>query len=441
MKKKATIISLGCPKNQVDSEIILGLLSDKYEITYDTQEANIVFINTCGFINDAKEESIEVICEITELKKTGICEEVYALGCLAQRYGKELFNDIPELDGVLGDGDLHKIVSTLDASQGERVFTWRGDQDFLYTHEMPRIRSGLTFSAYVKIAEGCDNCCSYCAIPSIKGSYRSRVKESVIEETKRLATEGATEIILVAQDVTRYGVDLYGKRELSALLRELVHIDGIEWIRLMYCYPDGITDELIEIIALEPKICNYVDIPLQHGDDEILISMNRRNTREQARTLIAKLRFKVPGIFIRSTFITGFPGESEENFQNLQNFVQQMEFDRLGVFAYSQEDNTPAAKRKDQVAIGVREARKDSLMALQGELAYQIQQKRVGRVLRVILEERLPDGDWMGRSEGDAPEIDGQVYTKALQKHSPGDIIDVKILQADSYDFWGEELG
>lgn len=440
MKKKVTVINLGCPKNQVDSEVISGLLATKYELISNPEEANIVFVNTCGFINDAKEESIEVICEITELKKKGICQKVYALGCLAQRYGKELLRDIPELDGVLGDGDLHNIVATIENNPDQRVITWKKAHDFLYTHEMPRIRSGQSFSAYVKIAEGCDNCCSYCAIPKIKGSYRSRIKESVVEETIRLAEEGAKEIILVAQDITRYGLDLYGKQELSGLLKELARIDGIEWIRLMYCYPDVITDELIETIASEPKICKYIDIPLQHGDNEVLARMNRRNTREEAQKLIEKLRLKIPGIFIRSTFIAGFPGESEEHFQNLQEFIRQMRFDRLGVFAYSQEDKTPAAKMKDQVPKAVREARKDSLMAMQADLAYEIQQTKIGRTLRVILEEQLPDG-WRGRSEGDAPEIDGQVYCKTFLKHSPGDIINVKITQADSYDFWGEELG
>jgi len=440
LKKKFAVINLGCPKNQVDGEIVSGLLASKYQLISDPQKANIVLINTCGFINDAKEESIEVICEIAELKKKGICEKVYALGCLAQRYGKELLRDIPELDGVLGDGDLHNIVSTIEENPDQRIITWKEAQDFLYTHEMPRILSGPSYSAYVKIAEGCDNCCSYCAIPKIKGSYRSRIKQSVVEETKRLAAEGTKEIILVAQDLTRYGLDIYGKQELPSLLKDLVHIDGIEWIRLMYCYPDVITDELIETIASEAKICKYLDIPLQHGDNEILDRMNRRNTSEEAQGLIEKLRLKIPGIFIRSTFIAGFPGESEEQFQNLQKFVRQMKFDRLGVFAYSQEDNTPAAKMKNQVPKAVREARKDSLMALQADLAYEIQQTRVGKTLKVILEEELTDG-WRGRSEGDAPEIDGQVYCKAIQEHFPGDIIDVKIIQADSYDFWGEELG
>ncbi|KUO66585.1 MAG: ribosomal protein S12 methylthiotransferase RimO [Gracilibacter sp. BRH_c7a] len=439
MKKKAAVINLGCPKNQVDSEVISGLLAERYELTSNPQEANIVLVNTCGFINDAKEESIEVLCDIVELKSEGVCEKVYALGCLAQRYGKELVKEIPELDGVLGDGELHNIVSIIESDDNQRVFTWKETQDFLYTHEMPRIRTGFTFSTYVKIAEGCDNRCSYCAIPGIKGSYRSRNKESVLEETKRLAGEGTKEIILVAQDLTRYGLDLYGKQELPSLLKEMVRIDGLEWIRLMYCYPDVLTDELIDIIALEPKICNYLDIPLQHGDNEILARMNRRNTREQAEQLIEKLRSRIPEIFIRSTFITGFPGETERHFQNLQSFIKRMRFDRLGVFAYSQEENTPAGKMKDQVPSAVREARKDSLMAMQAELVNEIQQKRIGRSLKMILEEELPDG-WRGRSEGDAPEIDGQVYCKTFQGHSSGDIINVKILQADSYDLWGEEL-
>lgn len=441
LKKKAAVINLGCPKNQVDSEVVSGLLAEKYELTSNPEEANIVLVNTCGFINDAKEESIDVLCDITQLKSQGVCEKVYALGCLAQRYGRELMQEIPELDGVLGDGDLHKLIPAIEDNQDDRVFTWKETQDFLYNHEMPRIRTGSPYFAYLKVAEGCDNRCSYCAIPGIKGRYRSRNKESVLEETRRLAAEGAKEIILVAQDLTRYGLDLYDRKELPALLQEMVKIEGVEWIRLMYCYPDVLTDELIDVITSEPKICNYLDIPFQHGDNEILTRMNRRNTREQAEELIIKLRDRIPDIFIRSTLITGFPGEKEDNFHNLKSFVEKMKFDRLGVFAYSQEDNTPAGRMENQVPLAEREARKDELMALQAELALKIQQKRIGRTLKVILEEKLPDGKWLGRSEGDAPEIDGNVYIEVLKQHSSGEIIDVKILQADSYDLWGEELG
>ncbi len=440
MKKKVAVVNLGCPKNQVDSEIIAGMFSKRFNIISEPSEANLIIVNTCGFIEEAKKESIEVILEMAELKTKGICEKIYATGCLAQRYGKQLLEEIPELDGVLGDGDLNKIVAAIDDSSNQRIYTYNNNQNFIYSHEMPRILSGPPYFAYVKIAEGCNNCCSYCAIPQIKGRYRSRAIESIVEETRRLALEGVKEIALVAQDTTRFGIDRYGSFRLSDLLKELIEVENIEWIRLMYCYPDAFSDELIKLLSEEPKICKYVDLPLQHADNEILARMNRRNTVEEAETLISKLRKEIPNIFIRSTFITGFPGETEEQFQNLLKFIRKVKLDRLGVFAYSQEENTPAGKMKDQIPLKVRETRKDAVMALQAELAYQIQQKRVGQTLKVILEEELSEQNWLGRTEGDAPEIDGQIYLKIYKKHEPGDIIKARILRADSYDLEGKEL-
>jgi len=437
--KKAAIINLGCPKNQVDSEVITGLLAGKMKITTEPSEANIIIVNTCGFIEEAKTESIEVILEMTELKNNGICEKVYATGCLAQRYGKELLKEIPELDGVLGDGDLEGIPMALE-NESNRIYTYKKFQDFIYSHEMPRIRMSPPWFAWVKIAEGCDNCCSYCAIPQIKGRYRSRPLDSIIQETGVLAAEGVREIALIAQDITRYGLDRYGEQRLTGLLNELVKVEGIDWIRLMYCYPDTFTEDLIEIIAREPKICNYVDLPLQHADNEILTEMNRRNTGEEAEALIARLRQAVPGIFLRTTFITGFPGETDKQFQNLLDFVRRVKPDRAGVFAYSREEGTPAARRKDQVPTEIKEERKSALMALQSEIAMEVQKKRVGNVVRVILEEELSENNWAGRTEGDAPDIDGQIYIKVNKKHLTGDMINAKILEADSFDFRGEGL-
>lgn len=439
MEKKAAVINLGCPKNQVDSEVITGILAESFDIIADPSEANIVIVNTCGFIDDAKEESIKVLCEMAELKNNGLCERVYAMGCLAQRYGKKLLEEIPELDGVLGDGDLRKVTMIQD-SGNQRIYTTKKVQDFIYSHEMPRIRLEPNFSAYVKIAEGCDNHCSYCAIPMIKGRYRSRTIESIVEESKRLGTEGVKEIVLVAQDTTRYGMERYGRFALPELLKELIKIQGIEWIRLMYCYPDVFSAELIEIIGRESKICKYVDLPLQHADNEILAQMNRRNTVEEAERLIEKLRKEIPEIFIRSTFITGFPGETEEQFNRLLSFVRRVKLDRLGVFAYSKEDNTPAGKRKDQIPVQIRKERQEILMALQAEMIPEIQKKREGKVLRVILEERLAELIWLGRTEGDAPEIDGQIYLKVKKEHTSGDIINAQIQCADSYDMEGEGL-
>jgi len=440
LKKKVAVINLGCPKNQVDSEVITGMLAKGFEITAERSEADMIVVNTCGFIEDAKAESIDTLCEMINLKNSGTQKKVYAVGCLAQRYGEELFKELPELDGVLGDGDLDKIPEVLESSGSERVYRKKEKQDYLYDNEMPRVRFSPSFFAYVKIAEGCDNRCSYCVIPQIKGSYRSRTMESIVQEVRKLAGEGVKEIALVAQDTTRYGIDLYHAYRLPDLLRELVEIDGIQWIRLMYCYPEAVSDELIDLIATEPKICNYIDLPLQHADNAILSKMNRRNTAEEAETLIGKLREAVPGIFIRSTFITGFPGETEEQYQHLLSFVNKIKLDRIGVFAYSQEENTPAANMANQVPPEVREARKNAVMAAQTEIADQIQQQRVGQIIRVILEEQTAPDEWVGRSEGDAPEIDGQIYLKVQKKHLAGEIIQIRITEADSYDMGGEEL-
>ncbi|MGI5902446.1 MAG: 30S ribosomal protein S12 methylthiotransferase RimO [Desulfitobacteriia bacterium] len=435
--KKVAVVNLGCPKNQVDSEVITGLLAKKYKIVSEPEEANIIIVNTCGFIEEAKQESIEVILEMTSLKGR-TCEKVYAVGCLAQRYSRELLEEIPELDGVLGDGDLDKIPSVLETTS--KVHSLKKCQDFIYSHEMPRIRFGPPYFAYVKIAEGCNNRCSYCAIPSIKGRYRSRTIPSVVEEVKKLAREGVKEIALVAQDTTRYGIDLGEGTNLVLLLKELVKVEGLAWIRLMYCYPDAFTSDLIELIAQEPKICKYVDLPLQHADNEILKKMNRRNTSEEAEDLIKRLRREIPGIFIRSTFITGFPGETETQFQKLVDFIKNNKLDRLGVFAYSREEGTPAAEFTCQIPSAVREQRKKTLLDRQYEVALETQQKRVGSVVRVILEEKIADFYWLGRTEGDAPEIDGQIYTRVHRQHVPGDILRVRILEADSYDFKGEGL-
>ena len=443
--KRVAVVNLGCPKNQVDSEIIAGLLSSKFVLVPSPEDAEVIIVNTCGFIEDAKKESLEVIFEMTELKNRGICEKLYVIGCLAQRYGKELLEEIPELDGVLGDGDLVKTVDLIAEHNDKKIndkkiYTNKKIQDFIYSGDMPRKRFGPEYFAYLKIAEGCDNCCSYCAIPQIKGRYRSRTIESIVKEAQKLVNDGVKEIALVAQDTTRYGLDYYGKLKLSELLKELVKIEGLEWIRLLYCYPDAVTDELIETIASEPKICKYVDLPLQHADNQILKKMNRRNTAEEALALIAKFREVVPDIFIRSTFITGFPGETERQFQNLLNFVRETKLDRIGVFAYSEEENTLAAKMPDQIPLPIREERKNRLMELQAELAYEIQQKRVGKDIKAILEEKISDKIWLGRTEGDAPEIDGQIFLEGAGCHTVGDIVTARITKADSYDFEGRIL-
>ena len=440
MTKKVAVVTLGCPKNQVDSEVMAGLLAQDYIVTENSQEANIIVVNTCTFIQSAKEESIEAIFEMAAYKEAGSCQTLIATGCLSQRYGSELMQDIPELDGVLGTGNIDEITKIVQAAENRRTTLIKpGVPDFLHNEKMPRKRSTPDYLAYVKIAEGCDNYCTYCVIPYVRGHFRSRPEESVVREVQEMAAQGVKEIMVMAQDTTRYGQDLQGELRLPQLIRQLARIEGIEWIRLMYCYPERFTDELIETIRQEPKVCRYVDLPLQHADNKILKDMNRRGTIEQAETLIRKLRSAMPDITLRTTMITGFPGETEREFQTLVDFVQRVQFDRLGVFPYSQEENTPAGQRQDQVLPEVREQRREQIMQIQQEISLARQQRWLNRVVTVMLEQRLPDGRWMGRTEGDAPEIDGQVYITDTQTSlQAGDMIQVRILEADSYDLIGE---
>ncbi|MDR3584866.1 MAG: 30S ribosomal protein S12 methylthiotransferase RimO [Desulfosporosinus sp.] len=440
MTKKVAVVTLGCPKNQVDSEVMSGLLAQAYIFTDNPEEADIIVVNTCTFIQSAKEESIETIFEMAGFKESGSCQTLIATGCLAQRYGSELMQDIPELDGVLGTGNIDEITEIVQAAESTRTTLIKpGTPDFLHDEKMPRRRSTPDYLAYVKIAEGCDNYCTYCVIPSVRGHFRSRPEESVVQEVRDMAAQGVKEIMVMAQDTTRYGLDLKGELRLPQLLRQLARIEGIEWIRLMYCYPERFTDELIETMRQEPKICRYIDLPLQHADNKILKDMNRRGTIEQAETLIRKLRSAMPDITLRTTMITGFPGETEQEFQTLVDFVQRVQFDRLGVFPYSQEENTPAGQREDQVPTEVREQRREQIMQLQQEISLARQQRWLKRVVTVMLEQKLPDGRWMGRTEGDAPEIDGQVYIIGAQTSiHVGDMMKVRILEADSYDLIGE---
>jgi len=440
LTKKVAVVTLGCPKNQVDSEVMSGLLAQKYIFTENPEEADIIVVNTCTFIQSAKEESIETIFEMSRFKESGSCQTLIATGCLAQRYGSELMQDIPELDGVLGTGNIDEITKLAQTAELTRTTLIKtGAPDFLHNELMPRKRSTPDYLAYVKVAEGCDNYCTYCVIPYVRGHFRSRSEESVIQEVQDMAAQGVKEIIVIAQDTTRYGFDLKGELRLPQLIRALARIEGIEWIRLMYCYPERFTDELIETMRQEPKVCRYIDLPLQHADNKILKEMNRRGTIEEAETLIGKLRSAMPDITLRTTMITGFPGETEQEFQTMVDFVKRVQFDRLGVFSYSQEENTPAGQREDQVLPDVREQRREQIMQIQQGISATRQQRWVGRVATVILEQKLPDGRWMGRTEGDAPEIDGQVYIAGTQSLlQVGDMISVRILEADSYDLIGE---
>ena len=440
MTKKVAVVTLGCPKNQVDSEIMSGLLAQDYIFIENPEEADIIVVNTCTFIQSAKEESIETIFEMSRLKKSGSCQTLIATGCLAQQYGKDLMQDIPELDGVLGTGNIDEITKLVQASEETRTTLIKGGTpDFLHDELMPRKRFTPNYLAYVKVAEGCDNYCTYCVIPYVRGHFRSRPEESVLREVREMAAQGVKEIMVMAQDTTRYGQDLYGELRLPQLIHQLARIEGIEWIRLMYCYPERFTDELIETMRQEPKVCRYIDLPLQHADNKILKEMNRRGTIEEAETLIEKLRDAMPDITVRTTMITGFPGESEQEFQTMVDFIERVQFDRLGVFTYSQEENTPAGIREDQVDPEIREQRRDQIMQLQQTISLARLQRWVGRVVTVMLEQKQPDGQWMGRTEGDAPEIDGQVYITGTQTTlQVGDMIKVCILEADNYDLIGE---
>ncbi|MGI1659912.1 MAG: 30S ribosomal protein S12 methylthiotransferase RimO [Desulfitobacterium sp.] len=439
MNKKVAIVTLGCPKNQVDSEIMTGHIGEKYQVVGEPEQADIIIINTCTFIESAKAESIDTILEMAQYKEQGQCKTLMATGCLAQRYGDELLAEIPELDGVMGTGNISEILETIEEAEKTKVRKISAEAPaFIYDEAMPRVRLSPKQYAYVKVAEGCDNFCTYCIIPQVRGHFRSRKQESIINEVKAMAQEGVKEVLLIAQDTTRYGKDLYGEYRLPSLIKEIAEIEGIEWIRLMYCYPELFTDELIQVMKETPKVCRYLDLPLQHAHNKVLREMNRRGTVEEAEGLILKLRRELPDIRLRTTMITGFPGETDEEFKAILDFAQRVRFDRLGAFAYSQEESTPAAKREDQIPEDIREQRRDELMKLQLDIAYEQQQRWVGQTLKVLVEEELPDGRWAGRSEGDAPEIDGLVYIHSPIPLEIGKFVQVKVTEADSYDLMGE---
>ncbi|MGE4273126.1 MAG: 30S ribosomal protein S12 methylthiotransferase RimO [Desulfitobacterium sp.] len=439
MNKKVAIVTLGCPKNQVDSEIMTGHIGEKYQVVGEPEQADIIIINTCTFIESAKAESIDTILEMAQYKEQGQCKTLMATGCLAQRYGDELLAEIPELDGVMGTGNISEILETIEEAEKTKVRRISAEAPaFIYDEAMPRVRLSPKQYAYVKVAEGCDNLCTYCIIPQVRGHFRSRKQESIINEVKAMAQEGVKEVLLIAQDTTRYGKDLYGEYRLPSLIKEIAKIEGVEWIRLMYCYPELFTDELIQVMKETPKVCRYLDLPLQHAHNKVLREMNRRGTVEEAEELILKLRRELPDIRLRTTMITGFPGETDEEFKAILDFAQRIRFDRLGAFAYSQEESTPAAKREDQIPEDIREQRRDELMKLQLDIAYQQQQRWVGQTLKVLIEEELPDGRWAGRSEGDAPEIDGLVYIHSPIPLEIGKFVQVKVTEADSYDLMGE---
>ncbi|MCQ2492484.1 MAG: 30S ribosomal protein S12 methylthiotransferase RimO [Lachnospiraceae bacterium] len=439
---KILFISLGCDKNLVVSEVMLGLLKEKgHTITNDEYEADAIVVNTCCFIHDAKEESISTIIEMGQLKEENL-KALVVTGCLAERYKDEILAEIPEIDAVLGTTSYKSIVEAVEEAAEGNGYSHYESIDYLPDNtDVKRVVTTGSYMAYLKIAEGCDKRCTYCVIPSIRGSFRSVPMEELLAEARRLASDGIKELVLVAQETTVYGSDIYGKKCLPELLHKLCEIDGFEWIRLMYCYPEEITDELIQTIKEEPKICHYIDMPIQHCDDYILQRMGRRTNQAQIREVIGKFRKEIPDMVIRTSLISGFPGETQEHHENLYHFLNEMELERVGVFTYSQEENTIAAGMPDQVPEEVKEFRRDELMELQQAISYEQDEAMIGKEMKVLIEGYLYDEDiYIGRTYRDAPNVDGNVFVNAEEEIISGDFVNVRITGAQEYDLIGDVI-
>lgn len=433
-------ISLGCDKNLVDSEVMLGLLDSKgYQIVDDETLADIIVVNTCCFIHDAKEESIQTILDMAQYKTEGRLKALVVTGCLAQRYQQEILEEIPEVDAVLGTTSYDKIVDAVEEALEGQGHVKMQDLDALPLVETKRLVTTGGHFAYLKIAEGCDKHCTYCIIPKIRGNYRSVPMERLIKEAQELAEQGVKELILVAQETTVYGMDLYGRKSLSKLLRELCKISGIRWIRILYCYPEEIDEELIQTIKEEPKICHYLDLPIQHASDGVLKRMGRRTSKAQLVEIIGRLRQEIPDITLRTTLITGFPGETKEQHEELMEFVDEMEFERLGVFTYSQEEDTPAAGFEDQVEEEVKEDRQAEIMELQQEIVFEQAESMIGREVLVMIEGKVADENaYVGRTYRDAPNVDGLIFVNTEEELLSGDFARVRVTGAAEYDLIGE---
>ena len=436
---KVGMVSLGCSKNQVDAERLLALLpKGEFAVCPDPGQCQVVIVNTCGFIEDAKQESIDTILEVAALTERGDLRCLVVTGCLAQRYREELAREIPEADVVLGIGRNGEIAAAIrNALEGNRVLAFGPKEDL--SLEGDRVLAGPPYSAYVKVAEGCSNRCSYCAIPLIRGDFRSRPLENILEEVRSLAARGIKEVNLVAQDTSRYGLDLYGAYRLPELIHQVCAVEGIHWVRILYCYPDRITGELIAAMAAEPKVCKYIDIPVQHGSGKVLREMNRQGDRRSILDVVRRLREGIPGVAIRTTMIAGFPGETEEDFAELQALVADAKFDRLGCFAYSQEEDTPAGEREDQLPEELRRHRADLIMEQQAPIAFAIAQSQVGRTMEVLVEGKK-GGQYYGRCYMDAPDIDTKVFFTSRTQCRPGDFVPVRITTALEYDLAGEAV-
>ena len=440
---KAGFVSLGCSKNLVDTEMMLGILREHgIELTPEPAEADILIVNTCAFIESAKEESITTILNMAEYKESGRCRSLIVAGCLGQRYGQELLDDMPEADAIIGTGAWNRIMEAVEESlKGHRVVI-AGEDKLLYDEHTPRITTTPAYTAYVKIAEGCNNRCAFCATPYTRGAYRSRPIEDIRDEVVNLAARGVKEIILIAQDTTEYGRDLYGEPQLAKLLRTLCTVEGVHWIRTLYSYPTYFSDELIETIASEPKLVKYVDLPMQHAHDDVLRRMHRPDTQASMRALIEKLRTRIPGVTIRSTFIVGFPGETDAQYQTLRNFLEEMRLDKVGVFTYSREEGTPAYDMPNQVPEDVMQERYHDLMSLQCKISEELNHELEGKELEVLVEGRDEEqaNIAVGRSYREAPDVDGQVYIEGDTDSQIGDLVRVRVLQGFTYDVVGERV-
>ncbi len=438
MALKVYIESLGCSKNLIDSELMLGILKKNgYEITTDQHLAHAIVVNTCGFIEAAKEESINQILKMGELKSNNLKTLIVA-GCLGERYAQDLLEELPEVNAIVGTGDYESIVKVMNETLEGKRLHYVGNVDKIFDEDHKRVLTPPAHTAYLKISDGCDNLCTYCIIPKLRGKYRSRKMENVLEEAKDLAEQGVKEVILIAQDTTRYGIDLYDEFRLPKLLDELQKIEGIQWIRMLYSYPEMITEELIESMKNNSKVCKYLDIPVQHASDTVLKRMNRRTSNQQLRELIQNLRKAIPDIVLRTSLIVGFPGETEEDFEMLTDFVKTQKFDRLGAFTYSLEEDTPAFNLPDQLSEDLKEQRQRKIMELQQAISLEKNREKIGREMEVLIEEDLEPGEYLGRSQGDAPEIDGGVYVTCKKTHKPGDIVMVRVTGAMEYDLMGE---
>lgn len=437
---KILFVSLGCDKNLVDSEMMLGMLQEKgFSFTDDEAEADIVVVNTCCFIGDAKEESINTLLEMAQLKENGQIKALIAAGCLAQRYKEEIQKEIPEVDAIVGTTAIDSIVAAVEEVLEGRKSNHYADLNAKPVTGKKRIVTTGGHFAYLKIAEGCNKRCTYCIIPKVRGNYRSVPIENLLKEASKLAEGGVKELILVAQETTLYGVDLYGEKSLPKLLHELAQITGIYWIRILYCYPEEITEDLIRVIKEEPKVCNYLDIPIQHASDRILRRMGRKTDQADLRRIIGKLREEIPDICLRTTLITGFPGETQEDFEELLDFVDEMEFDRLGVFPYSQEEDTPAAEMEDQIPEEIKVERQSQVMELQQEIAFEKAEDMVGRVLTVMVEGKITDEDaYVTRTYRDAPNVDGYLFLNTTATLMTGDFVKVLVTDSNEYDLIGE---